>query len=280
MIKKIICLKNYQDRSNAATYNYITGLTINGDLDYYTGQTDSDSYVGYITISLTQAIDDLGYCTPIIDEWEQNKNYNSGTTIYYNESSYLCLLDHTSGLEFDENYWMITPTGNTTGYTVTLTGETKIDQFRRYGKTDLDPDLYNDVNNTGFTNSIYTSDGIFKQLVGKKENPDGLSYQPLYDYRTWVSGKTGTTINYSDIGDGNTIITYETSGLTHENSLESQCVKIDYLIGIIDKPKIDIDVFIDRGSNLSFDRHLKLGDLNSLNDIELYGNGYYIIKED
>jgi hypothetical protein len=68
--------------------------------------------------------------------------------------------------------------------------------------------------------------------------------------------------------------------LTTENAIDVPSVKLYYLIGVINPPKINIDVFIDRGSNLSFDRHVKLGEIKSLNDLESYGNGYYKIKED
>ena len=56
-------------------------------------------------------------------------------------------------------------------------------------------------------------------------------------------------------------------------------VKLDYLIGVVDRPKIEMDVFIDRGVNSSFEQHMRLGDINSLTDLEKYGNGYFKIKE-
>lgn len=280
MIKKNICIKNYQNRINNNFYGYITGLTVDGNIDYYSGQTESDSFVDYIPILITQIIDDIGYYSSVVQEWTIRTYYYDGDYTIYNNNSYRCISGHTSGLVFEDNNWIKTPTGETSGSTVTFTGDTRIDQFRRYGKTDIDDDLYNSNENTGFTKSIYTSDGMIKQLVSQKDNPDGLSYQPLYDYKIWVSGDTGTTINYSDIGDGKSVISYMTSGSTTENTLDVPSAKLDYLIGVIESPKIDIDVFIDRGNNSSFDRHIKLGDLNSLNDLEMYGNGFYKIKED
>lgn len=233
-----------------------------------------------IPMLLTQNIDDIGFYTALDTSWVKNTIYYSGETIVYNDNSYICTSGHTSGNYFDEIYWKATPIGETTGYTVTYTGETQINQFRRYGKKDNDYDLYNPLSNTGFTQQITTSNGMIMQLIGERLKENGLDYQNLYDYKFWVSGKTGTTINYSDIDSNFSKISYNTSGLTTENAIDVPSVKLDYLIGVINPPKINIDVFIDRGSNLSFDRHIKLGEIKSLNDLESYGNGYYKIKED
>jgi hypothetical protein len=51
--------------------------------------------------------------------------------------------------------------------------------------------------------------------------------------------------------------------------------KEDYLMGINGDIKMDIDVEIDRGNAAAFERHLKLSECNSFEDLYNYGNNYY-----
>lgn len=295
MINISICIKNHQDRSAIGgtysfvngvlalnneniAYNSISGLTSDGIIEHYTGQTNSEAYIAVIPILLTQIIDDIGYYDTIIEEWSPKTQYNVGNIVEYNKNSQKCIVAHFSDNEFNPEYWLITPTGSTT-YDITLTGETKIEQFRRYGKTESDLDLYKPGWNMDFSQIINTANGISKQILAERinfENPNG---QKLYDYKIWVSGDTGTTISYSDINRDESIISYTSTALSKNNSIEGNNIKSRDLIGIIAPPKINVDVFIDRGNNASFERHIRLGDIKSLNDMETYGDGYYKIKE-
>ena len=63
---------------------------------------------------------------------------------------------------------------------------------------------------------------------------------------------------------------------TIENSVDysySNIFKEDYLNGISYKPTTDIDVNIQRGNASCFDRHIKLGEIKTLEDMENYANG-------
>lgn len=278
MITKTISIKNHRDYSlTGSTWGSIFGLTDNNDKIHYTGQTETNAYVLRFPILFIEEIDDIGFLEPIIDDWKPFTMYNSGNTVSYIDDSYKCITSHTSGSEFNIIYWIQTPSGST-GQTVTYTGETRINEFRRYGKNINDSDLYNPTWNTNFEQVILTNN-ILKKITNERDKKSGLDNQKLYDYKFWVSGDTGTTINYSDIDSYNSIISYETSGLTKTNSIETEKIKLDYLIGVINKPKINIDVFIDRGSNSSFDKHMRLADIKTLSDLETYGNGYFKIKE-
>ena len=261
------------------TWGSIRGITTDMNIEYYTGQTNSSAYIASIPILLTSTIDDIGFYTPAISNWISKTIYIIGNTVIYNDNSYSCISGHTSGALFNILYWKPTPENQTSGHTVTFTGETKINQFRRYGKTDSDSDLYNPTWNTQFSQVIVDPNGMVRVITDEREKVDGLNKQNLYDYKTYVSGNTSTTINYSDIDSSKSKISYQSYGLTNYNSIEAPKIKLDYLIGVINEPKINIDVFIDRGNNSSFDRHIKLGDIKSLDDLESYGNGYFKIKE-
>lgn len=279
MITRTICIKEFQSKlTNNELYDKITGRTDDGIIYFYTGQTNINAYVLKMPILLLQNIDDIGFYSSSLEEWEPFTVYNIGNTLTYNNRSYKCILSHTSNIEFEYIYWEETPINNTTGYTVTITGDSHINLFRRFGKTDIDPDLYNSSENTEFNQLFIDSNGTHRKITGQRENIDSLSYQPLYDYS--ITGESGVIMSYSDIGNKLSQVSYKTSGLTEQNSIEIPSIKLDYLIGIIDSPKINIDVFINRGVNSSYDRHVRLNEIKSLDDLENYGNGFYKIKED
>lgn len=64
-----------------------------------------------------------------------------------------------------------------------------------------------------------------------------------------------------------------------ESVYDTYLIKEDYLMGISSDVQTDINVTIDRGNAAAFERHFKLSECNSLEDIEIYRNGsQYIIE--
>ena len=53
----------------------------------------------------------------------------------------------------------------------------------------------------------------------------------------------------------------------------------EYRFGIAALENVDSDIYIDRGINAAFEKHLKLGEVTSLEALEQYGNGYFKIME-
>ena len=49
------------------------------------------------------------------------------------------------------------------------------------------------------------------------------------------------------------------------------------MLGISSLENIDSDIYIERGINAAFERHLKLGEVTSLEALEQYSNGYFTI---
>ena len=224
MINRTISISAYRDFGiTGDTWGTISGLTINNVVEHYTGQTVSNAYVAIIPILLTSTIDDIGFYNPIIESWVNETYYNQGSKVTYDDKTYVCLFTHLSDNVFNSTYWDIIPNNESTGHTVTYTGSPRIDEFRRYGKSNDDIDLYNPIWNTGFTQVTYTSTGAAMRITGEREKLNGFDKQNLYDYDIWVSGKTGTTIHYSDIDKDNSIISYQTSGLTNLNSKRRLC---------------------------------------------------------
>jgi hypothetical protein len=57
----------------------------------------------------------------------------------------------------------------------------------------------------------------------------------------------------------------------------SKINKKEYLMGIIDTPNINNEVFIDRGNNNAWEKHLKLNEIKTLDQLITYGNGFFNI---
>ena len=67
------------------------------------------------------------------------------------------------------------------------------------------------------------------------------------------------------------------SGWTgYKNSLEVFPVfREEYLMGNAVMQNVDVDIYIDRGINAAYEKHLKLGEVTSMEVLEQYTNGYF-----
>jgi len=68
---------------------------------------------------------------------------------------------------------------------------------------------------------------------------------------------------------------YETTIKNETDYLFAETFKTDYLDGITYKPTVDNNVRIDRGNYSAFERHLKLAEVKTLNDLVEYSNGSF-----
>lgn len=71
---------------------------------------------------------------------------------------------------------------------------------------------------------------------------------------------------------------YHGEGWNGRNSSLSALYKEEYLMGINFIPEIENDVFIDRGNISVTDYHLRMSEIETLNHLESYGNGFFKIK--
>lgn len=62
---------------------------------------------------------------------------------------------------------------------------------------------------------------------------------------------------------------------TSEDSIQTPSFKDDTLMGIIDTPKYKINVEIDRGGLSVNERHFKMSECNTLEDLLNYGNNFF-----
>jgi len=98
----------------------------------------------------------------------------------------------------------------------------------------------------------YTLDGIdYKTSIGQPLFPDSdLFFKTETVYFFQASGLTVTDINV---------------------------IKKHAEMGLSEKPKIESDIFIERQSTSVFERHLRMDEIDNLDELEDYRNGYYNI---
>ena len=65
----------------------------------------------------------------------------------------------------------------------------------------------------------------------------------------------------------------------YNNVHVSPTFKEEYMLGISSLENVDSDIYIERGINAAFERHLKLGEVTSMEALEQYGVNYFKIME-
>jgi len=273
-IKRKILLENSIDRgNNSPTYGVLTATSF------------------YINVMLTQNIDDMGMFTNV--EYLPNLE-NNNTPVNYDILTQKLL---ASGFTFpfmsgilpqvtpiDQSY-DIRLTGKTVSdyYNFTdkiITGETesRAQDVRSYSA--LDPYRLNfDVNSETYVNySGGTVDGVdrvtklgtaFTYVFGADKNDINIGTE---------NQKNG--LLYTDFSGANTTISYIGEGWNETNITLSALTKEEYLFGIISKPEVESDVFIDRGITTIFEKHLKMSEITNLDELSRYGRGYFnLIKQ-
>ena len=110
------------------------------------------------------------------------------------------------------------------------------------------------------------------------------SYSGLTTGHTDAGDYTGYTIDdlfYMDYSDGWTYITGNTSNYSMEeySGYTGMITRDEHLIGFLDLPEISSDVFVDRGKQGVMERNLRLGEIDSTGELDIYGSGYFKIRK-
>lgn len=186
----------------------------------------------------------------------------SGFTIPYTNQigsqDYLNFLD--SGL-FPNDITITgqTPTYPYTGYT-TFTyvgiGGSRLQEKRKYGGTGYIDDTVNRV--TGDTTGNYT--------------------EYSFTYSALTDPSQTTVLYYRDYDDGSTMITGNTTGFTKEEVINYTLTRNEHFLGFVEQPTVYSDVFIERGKQGVMEKNLRLGEIDNLGELSIYGNGFFKVK--
>jgi len=286
LIKRKIYLEGNIDRRNESiTWGQVTATTF------------------YINVMLTQNIDDMGYYKDETYIAKDNSNVDYSLLIAKlaeNGMSDLFTLGLTplivSNLTFSELKTLRLPTKILNDYfafgNLPITGstDTKIDDVKSYNANNP-YSVGLDINTETYTNYLGLSiDGVDRI----KSNGEPINYV----FNTLVNLDLGTNnqvtgLQYLDYSgntrpifiDGITNFVpltnfrYIGEGWNELNTSLSASSKEEYLFGITSVPKIENDIFIDRGVTSVMDMHLRLSEIKDMGDLIRYGNGFYTVNK-
>jgi hypothetical protein len=151
-----------------------------------------------------------------------------------------------------------TNNGVLTGYTGTTylgIGSSRIEEKRKYGSNSYDT--------TTFTYGT---------------NSDGIKWT---GYTFTYTGETmsGETLQYVDYEDGYTMITGTTYGFKKEHIFDAMLTRNEHFLGFVEQPTIYSDIFVERGKMGVMEMNLRLGEVDNMGELSVYGNGFFKIKK-
>ena len=101
---------------------------------------------------------------------------------------------------------------------------------------------------------------------------------------TYTGSYVGTTPimvtqQYIDYPDGTTLITGTTTGFTREEVFNQALTRNEHFLGFIDEPSIYSDIFVERGKQGVLEKTFRLGEVDSVGELDIYGNGYFKVRK-
>lgn len=260
----------------------------------------------YLKIMITQNIDDMGLFTDI--------DYIPKSNLATSQPNYTLLINNLNSIGAEFNFMSNVPvstinrlnSNSTEDVTLRFIGDTgstyynygnniitgatdsKLEDVRSYKITDpyrvgfdVAKEVYTNYAGVSVSgvNRIYSMaepkkyvfDAITGTTLAQNNQPYGLQYS---DY-------TGTSRSMVISGDTNplplTTFRYISEGWNETNVSLSALTKEEFLFGIISRPELQNDVFIDRGATSVIDTHLRLSEIKNLGQLKNYGNGFYNI---
>lgn len=233
----------------------------------------------YINVMLTQNMDDMGMFTDA-DYIPLNgiaHNYTIDDNTFTDTTSVSTEIPLTA----EDYFSIINP--SITGYTNSkLTSQQSYNRTTPYNTSFIsnsgDYNNYKNDNIHGISKITnlsgptgYTIDGNNDSYLGTLNQTTGILYN---DY------ETTRVIRKQDVISGNvripvTTFKIKSEGWNQTNTTLSALTKEEIFLGIISPPEVSSDIFIERGSTSVLEPHLKLSEIEGIDHLEMYGNGYY-----
>lgn len=141
-------------------------------------------------------------------------------------------------------------------------GGSKIGELKKYGETTVNSSMYV----TGlFSGSAYT---------GYTLNTGSIISGSL-DITKIPTG----SLWYMDFADGYTMVTGKTTNFTKEEVINNVITRNEHFLGFIDDPNVYSDIFVERGRQGVMEPNLRLGEIDNMSELEVYGNGYFKVRK-
>lgn len=191
--------------------------------------------------------------------------------------------------------------GNVTNVYFVESGETESDPYVYRGDFIIDVQSANSLFEATYViGGYYSGDsyGNFAEYIGSGDvyyekytiqsghvdyvAIDGVDNVPIYsDYIDFGgAAKEFYSPRYNLYRDGNVanILSAETGAVWKNGyAYDAYLTKEEYLINFSSPPKVDVNVTIDRGGASAFEKHYKLSECNTMQDLVNYGNNFFNI---
>jgi hypothetical protein len=123
--------------------------------------------------------------------------------------------------------------------------------------------------------------GPTSYVVGKPIYLNRALYGTVTDINPVFTAYTIQNVDYYDYSDGTTIFFMESSGFTEDNLVSTPITKQEVLMGVIDQPQIQTNVYVERGKNSAYERIQRLGEVDNVGDLVNYGYGFFnVVRKD
>jgi hypothetical protein len=162
-------------------------------------------------------------------------------------SDYIFPLDSINNATYQASSNWTTVPFSVSGYT-----KSKIQDLRRYG-----PNPY---------------------TVGYVFTKNNQVYGQIDLIQNGITGYTIENISYFDLPNGKTFYVMNSSGLTTNDLDVSVITKNEQLLDFVMAPQIQSDIFVERGKYSAFEALERLGEVDNIGDLELYGYGFFKIN--
>lgn len=210
----------------------------------------------YFKVNLLQTIDNLGLMTDIISEYDLGYDltqyiHKGGQIVGATDSKLYSVKTYNTLVPYEPNF------------------DVKREQYQTFdGVT---------VNGVDRVTKI-DDDEITYTINAKKNNFIGTSGQTIGILYT--DNPIDSIILPKELSNQftTTKVQYMSEGWNKTNMSLTPQIQEEYLLGIINAPEVENDVFIDRGAISVLDKHLRLSEIETLDHLSRYGNGFYKIN--
>jgi hypothetical protein len=197
-----------------------------------------------ITLTQSQILGTYTYTGTSLYNEDDNTYYLSGSS----SQNYLNTLDHTNntGYTNTDNHKFILDGVELKGFRYMALGKSRINELKQYGSSSVIPGM------------------VTGQTSGTTEIWSGYTIDNLY---------------YRDFPSDYTMITGTTTGFTQEEVFNNMITRNEHFLGFIDDPTIYSDIFVERGRQGVMENNLRLGEIDNMSELDVYGNGYFNVKK-
>lgn len=177
----------------------------------------------------------------------------SSDTLPGGGQSYLNDLEYVSGVKAH-------PTGSTPSLSFLAIGSSRLSELKKYGST-------------GYTQTLQY--GTISGVTYTGYTIDGLSYKDMANGYTQITGQTSNY--YSSIPSG--YVTGDVTDFATEYVINKVLTRNEHFLGFIEQPRVYSDVFVERGKQGVMEMNFRLGEIDNMGELSVYGNGFFNVKK-